>query len=304
MRILISGATGLVGSSLADALRTGGHEVGVLSRRDPTTGAAGGAPARVAWDPERGPDPADLADWDTVVHLAGRSVATLWTDAARRQIRDSRVCGTAGIAEAVARARGAGAGPSALICASAVGYYGERGDEVLNESAEPGAGFLAGVCRAWEDAAEPARAAGVRTAHLRIGLVLTPVGGVLQKMLTPFRLGLGGNLGRGRQWMSWITHPDVVRALEFLALDADAEGAFNGTAPEPVRNADFTRTLGRVLGRPAVLPVPAFLLNMLPGGQGREMLLSSQRAIPARLTERGFTFRNPELEDALRALLT
>ena len=253
------------------------------------------------WDPGGGgADPAALSDWDAVVHLAGKNLATLWTPAAKRAIRESRVTGTRGLARSIARAKPA---PPVLICASAVGYYGDRGDETLDEEAAPGSGFLADVCRDWEAACDPAREAHVRTVQLRTGIVLAAGGGPLTKMLLPFRLGLGGRLGDGSQWMSWITLDDAVEAIAFALRDSSVSGPVNVTAPESVTNADFTRALGTVLGRPTPFPVPAFVLGALPGGFGRETLLASQRAVPSRLTGHGFPFRFPRLEPALRSVL-
>jgi uncharacterized protein (TIGR01777 family) len=295
VRVLVSGAGGLIGAALAERLRARGDEVGRLVRGTPS------GPDRLRWDPRGGgADPGALAEWDAVVHLAGRNLATLWTPGARRAIRESRVTATRGLARAMARARGASAGPRTLLCASAVGWYGSRGGETLTEDSAPGTGFLADLCRDWEAACDPAREAGVRTVHLRTGIVLARGGGPLSKMLLPFRLGLGGRLGDGRQWMSWIALEDAVEAMVLALQESAIAGPINLTSPEPVTNADFTRALGRVLGRPAPFPVPALALRLLPGGFARETLLASQRAVPARLAARGFAFRFPRVADALR----
>lgn len=292
MRILLSGAGGLLGSAFAAAREAEGHEVGRLVRH-----AASGA-GLVKWSPSGGVlDPASLAGWDALVHLAGKSIADPWTRRGRKLIRDSRVVGTRVIAEALAKARPA---PRVMVCASAVGYYGSRGEEILDEGSAAGSGFLAEVCRDWEAAARHARDAGIRVAHLRFGVVLSKEGGALAKMLPVFRLGLGGRLGSGRQWLSWVSREDAVEAIRFATVREDLEGPVNVTAPEPVSNREFTRTLARVLGRPAFLPVPAVVLRLLPGGMAGETVLASQRAVPARLTECGFAFRFPELETTLR----
>ncbi|MGQ0722011.1 MAG: TIGR01777 family oxidoreductase [Candidatus Eiseniibacteriota bacterium] len=296
MRVLVSGSSGLVGAALARELARGGHEVGRLLR-----GGAGASTGEgVAWDPRAGVDPAALSGWDAVVHLAGKNLACLWTPAAQHEIRRSRVEGTRRLAEALARAED---GPRTLLCASGVGWYGSRGEEALDEDSTPGTGWLGDLCREWEAAADPARSAGLRVAHLRFGIVLAREGGALAKMLPPFRLGLGGRIGGGRQWMSWVTRDDAVRAALFALEAKDLAGPLNVVAPQPVTNADFTAALGRALGRPTPFPVPAFLLSVLPGGMAKEMLLASQRASPARLTGRGFMFRHARLDAALDGLL-
>ncbi len=298
MKVLISGASGMIGRQLATLLNTQHHTVQSLVR-DPAKLGRGD----VLWQSSAALDPAALADFDVVIHLAGKPVATLWTDKAKAEIRDSRVQGTANLARAVATAFRRSGKPSALICSSAIGYYGNRGEEELVEESEPGLGFLADVCRGWEDAALPAAMAGVRVAHMRTSLVLSTRGGALAKMLPAFRFGVAGKFGNGRQWWSWVTLEDTARAYLFAASSDQAHGALNLATPNPVTNAEFTRTLGRVLHRPTLIPVPAFALRALAGQMAEEMLLSGQRIIPRRLLDAGFRFEDPELEPALRKLL-
>ncbi|HEX6985262.1 MAG TPA: TIGR01777 family oxidoreductase [Planctomycetaceae bacterium] len=296
MRILVSGATGLIGSELTAFLTAGGHRVVPLSR--------GGNPTEVVrWSPDAGTIEADkLSGFDAVVHLAGESVLGRWTAEKRRRIRDSRVLGTRLLCESLAgleeRHR-----PRVLVCASATGYYGDRGDEVLTEDSPKGTGFLADVCEQWESACEPARQAGIRVVNVRIGLVLTPKGGLLGSLLPVFRAGLGGRVGGGRQWMSWIAIDDLIDVFHAAVMDESLAGPVNGTAPNPVTNAEFTKTLGRVLGRPTLLPVPRLAVRAALGEAADELALASARVLPARLTGRGHAFRYPELEPALRFLL-
>jgi uncharacterized protein (TIGR01777 family) len=293
MRIAVTGATGLIGSALVPVLRAADHEVVTLVRRTPA------GPAEVAWDPIAGAvDDSGLAGVDAVVHLAGFNLGTRWTISKKRQIRDSRVNGTRLIAEAAARLTP----PATLVCASAIGFYGERGDEVLAEDAARGSGFLADVVAEWEAAADPARDAGVRVVHLRQGLVLAPGGGALARLLLPFRLGLGGPVGSGRQWWSWVAIDDVVRAYVH-ALEHPLAGPVNVTAPEPVRNIDFVKALGRALHRPAFAPFPAIAVRALLGEMGEELLLTSQRVLPTRLEDDGFAFTHRSLDSALVSVL-
>jgi uncharacterized protein (TIGR01777 family) len=295
MRIVMSGASGLIGSALAPALASRGHEVVPLVRRQPRSGERA-----IGWDPEAGTiDRAALEGSDVVINLAGENVFGRWTEDKKRRIRESRVNGTRLISETIA---GLARRPSVLLAASAIGYYGDRGDEELTEQSSPGDDFLAQVTRDWEAASAPAARAGIRVVNLRFGVVLSPAGGALGTMLPPFRLGLGGHVGSGTQFLSWIAIDDAVGAI-LLALDTTAiAGPLNITAPEPVTNRDFAKTLGRVLGRPAVLPVPAFVLRMA-FGEGAEMLQGGQRARPARLLASGFQFRHADIEAALRHLL-
>lgn len=281
MKIVVSGATGLIGSALVPRLVAEGHEVVALVRRP-------------AWDL------ASLDGADAVVHLAGENVFGRWTAAKKQRIRDSRVRGTRVVSEAIAvLARR----PSVLLAASAIGYYGNRGDELLTEERAPGDDFLAHVARDWEAATAPAARAGVRVVNLRFGVVLTPGAGALGKMLPAFRLGLGGPVGNGSQYLSWIALDDLLAAILHALATSSLAGPVNVTAPEPVTNREFAKTLGHVLGRPAVLPVPAFALRLAFGADGAEMLLSGQRVLPARLLASGFRFRFGTLEPALRDLL-
>lgn len=296
-RVAVTGSTGLIGTPLVRALRADGHAVLRLVRSRPVSGGD-----EVYWNPALGEiDTAALEGVEAVVHLAGENVGQPpWTEERKRRIRDSRVQGTTLIARTLA---GLSPRPRVLVSASATGWYGDRGDEVLTEASGPGTGFLAEVCRAWESSADPARDAGIRVVHPRIGVVLTREGGALERLLTPFRLGVGGKLGSGKQWMSWVALHDVVEAVRF-ALRADSlSGPANLTSPAPVTNEEFTRTLGHVLGRPTVLGVPEFALKLALGQMADEALLASQRAVPDRLREAGFVFQYPDLEGALRVAL-
>lgn len=295
--VAVSGTGGLVGSALCAGLREAGHAVRRLVRGRPR------ADDEFGWDPATGEiDPAAFAGAAAVVHLAGESIAAgRWSAARKERIRHSRVAGTTGIAAALA----ALPPPApALVAASAIGFYGDRGDEALDESSPAGNGFLAEVCRAWEAATEPAERAGVRVVRVRIGVVLAAAGGALPRMLPPFRLGLGGRIGDGRQYMSWIALDDLVAVLRRAALDASLAGAVNAVAPGAVRNAEFARVLARVLRRPAWLPLPAPLVRLLLGEMGRELLLAGARVLPQRLAAAGFDFRHPALEPALRSILS
>jgi len=260
------------------------------------TGGAASA-GEIDWNPKSGAlDPQALADVDAIVHLAGEPIAHRWTRDRKRRIRESRVRGTETIARAMASARDR---PRVLLSASAVGIYGNRSDEVLDEGSAPGTDFLATVCTEWERAADPARDAGVRVVHMRTGLVLAESGGAMAMMLPPFRAGLGGPMGSGRQWMSWIAREDFARVVLFLLGADSADGPVNLVAPHPTQNAEFARVLGQVLHRPAVLPVPAFALTLAFGEMAEHTLLASQRVMPRRLGELGFQFRFPQLADAL-----
>lgn len=297
MTMVVSGASGLVGSALTASLVAGGSSVRRLVRREPDR-----ASGDIAWDPAAGRlDPADLEGVDTVVHLGGESIASgRWSEEKRKRIRDSRVGSTRLLAETLARLERP---PKVLVCASAVGYYGDRGRESLSEETATGEGFLAQVCEEWEAAAEPARAAGIRVANLRFGVVLTPNGGALRQMLPLFRLGLGGRLGTGDQYWSWIGIDDAVGAVEYVLGNESLSGPVNVTAPAPVTNREFTAVLARVLRRPAWLPAPSAALRLALGPMADELLLASARALPVRLLDSGYAFRHAELGSALRHLL-
>lgn len=291
MKIVVSGASGLIGRPLVRRLRADGHEVVQLVRRTPRQ------PGEAAWDPGRGEvDEAALDGVDAAVNLSGAGIGEhRWTEEYKREIRASRVAATRTLAAALA---GLDRPPRALLNASAIGYYGDRGDEELVESSPPGTSFLADVCQDWEAAARPAEDAGIRVTYLRTGLVMSPRGGAFGRLLPLFRLGLGGRLGDGRMWWSWITLEDQIGAIRFL-LDTDLPGPVNLTGPAPARNADVTRELGRALHRPAVLRVPRLALRTALG-EFAEDVTSSQRVLPARLTDAGYTFRHPDLASACR----
>lgn len=296
MRIAITGATGLIGSALTRHLAAAGHQVVPIVRSEPRADEIG-------WSPSEGRlEAADLAGVDAVVHLAGAGIGDRrWTDEYKRVLMDSRVDSTTLLADRLAEL--GEDGPRVLLSGSAIGFYGERGDEELDESSSAGDGFLAEICRAWEDATTSAEQAGVRVAHLRTGIVLTPDGGALKKMLPIFKFGLGGRFGNGRQWMSWISLTDEVRAIEHL-LTSSVAGPVNLAAPNPVRNAEFADTLGDVLGRPTLLPVPRFGPKVLLGGELADALLfDGQRVLPSVLGSDGFAFEHADLATALRAEL-
>lgn len=294
IRVAIAGATGLIGAALATALRGAGARVLRVTRRAST-------PDDVQWDPTAGRiDAAKLDGVDAVVNLAGETIGVRWTEERKRRIRDSRVVGTALLARTLA---GLATPPRVLVSGSAVGIYGNRGDEVLDETSAPGDDFLARVGVEWEAAADPARAAGIRVVHTRTGLVLAAHGGALEPMLRQFKLGVGGKLGSGEQWMSWISLDDEVRAISFAIRSEEVSGPLNVVAPNPVTGADFARTLARVLGRPSLFSVPRFALEALFGEMADVALLASQRALPRRLLGFGFEFQHPTLEQALRDLL-
>jgi uncharacterized protein (TIGR01777 family) len=299
MRVLVSGASGLIGSALVTALLAEGHAVGRLVRKE--RGQAG--PGDVAWDIGTGwIDAEALASWDAVVNLAGYGVAQRrWTAAVKERIRKSRVDGTRLLANALAAAARP---PRVLVQASAVGYYGDRGDAILTEASGPGSGFLSETCVAWELAASPAAARGVRVVLPRFGVVLSARGGALAKMLPPFRIGVAGRIGSGRQYMPWLALDDAVAVVRHaLATDA-LSGPVNAVAPEQVTNEGFTRALGRVLHRPTFLAMPAFAARLAFGQMADEALLASLRVAPGRLVAGGFRFRHPALEPALRSILS
>lgn len=293
MKIALTGSSGLIGTALAPALTTAGHDVVHLVRRGPA------GPGRALWDIDGGAiDEEALQDVEAIVHLAGENIGQRWSDAVKQRVRDSRVNGTRLIAETAVRLPRR----PVLLCASAVGFYGSRGDGVADESSPRGTGFLADVVEAWEAAAEPARAAGLRTVHLRHGIVLSKQGGALQRMLLPFKLGAGGRVGSGRQWWSWVSLDDVVAAYLF-ALEQPLEGPVNVTAPGAVTNSEFVKALGRALHRPTIFPVPAFAVKAAFGEMGQVMLLEGRPVAPKRLEAAGFTFGEPEIDAGLARAL-
>jgi uncharacterized protein (TIGR01777 family) len=295
MHVFVTGSTGLVGNRLIAELQSDGHQVTRLVRRSPKAGEA-------LWNyQERQIDLDKLAAADAVVHLAGENIADgRWNDDKKRRIRESREVGTRFLAESLTRLPQR---PRVLVAASATGYYGDRDDEKLTESSPPGKGFLPDVCLAWETACQPAVNAGVRVVNIRIGVVLSRQGGALAKMLLPFQMGAGGVIGHGRQWWSWITLDDLVRAMQFALNQSNVVGPINGTAPNPVTNREFTKTLGRVLNRPTIFPMPAFAARLALGEMANDLLLASVQVYPRQLQQYGFQFRYPELEPALRHVL-
>jgi uncharacterized protein (TIGR01777 family) len=294
VKIVVSGASGLIGSALVPALEAAGHEVKRLVRREAQ------AAAEIAWDPASSTLEADaLQGVEAIVNLSGATIGRRWTEARRREILDSRVDTTALLARIAAALDPT---PAVLVCASGAGIYGDRGDEILTEASEPGSGFLADVVRAWEAAADPAREAGIRVVNLRQGIVLAKEGGALDRMLLPFKLGVGGRVGSGRQWWSWVALDDITAAYTF-ALGADLAGPVNLSAPNPVTNEQFTKALGKALRRPTVLPLPTFAARAAFGQMGEEMLLGGQRALPARLLDAGFEFAAPTIDAGLARAL-
>jgi uncharacterized protein (TIGR01777 family) len=294
VRIAITGASGLIGTALQHRLRADGHEVVPIVR-------TAGVPDTIFWDPAAGRlDARDLEGLDGVVHLAGEGIGDRrWNEEHRRRVLESRRAGTTLLSEALAATS---ARPAVLVSGSAVGWYGDRGDEVLTEQSGPGTGFLTEVCQVWEAATAPAEAAGIRVAHLRTGIVFDASGGALPKMALPFKLFAGGRMGSGKQWMSWIHLDDEVGAIRFL-LDHDVSGPVNATAPTPVTNAVLTKALGRALHRPAVVPVPAFGPRLVLGREMADSLLFiSQRVLPEVLVSNGFELAHPDLDEALAAI--
>ena len=293
MKVLVSGSTGLVGSALCQQLGVAGHAVARLVRRDTVGGGD------VHWDPAKATLGAEkLRDFDAVIHLAGENIAgQRWTQSFKEKIRDSRVNGTRLLAESLASLDRP---PEVLLCASAIGYYGDRGSEVLTEQSEPGNDFLADVCRQWENAADPARERGVRVVHLRLGVVLSSRGGALAKMLLPFRMGAGGVVGTGAQYWSWVALDDVVGAFQHCVTAEGITGAVNCVTPNPSTNREFTKTLGRVLRRPTFMSMPAIAANLAFGEMARPLMLCSTRVRPEKLQQSGYEFRYPDLDSALR----
>ena len=294
LRVLISGASGLIGSALVPFLGSHGYEVTHLVRN------ASRAANENVWNPMAPMSPGLVSGFDAVIHLSGESVAGRWTAAKKRRIRDSRVVSTRNLSQAVASAEKK---PAVFLCASAIGYYGDRGEEILTEESPSGTGFLAEVSREWEAATKPGSDAGIRTVNLRIGIVLSRNGGALKPMLLPFRLGLGGRISSGQQWWSWIHIDDLVSAVWHILRTESVDGAVDITAPNPATNAEFTRTLATALHRPAMLPIPAAAAKLAFGELADEGLLSSAKIVPKKLLASGFEFQFPALSEALADLL-
>jgi uncharacterized protein (TIGR01777 family) len=293
-KVLVSGSSGLIGATLCPFLAASGYQVTRLVR-NPSA-----AEGEIAWDPDKPLSSESISGFDAVVHLAGESIVGRWTDAKKAAIRHSRVAGTKNLTKALTETAQR---PRVFISASAIGYYGNRAQETLREDSPVGRGFLADVCREWEFATTAAADAGIRTAQTRFGIVLSTAGGALAKMLPPFRLGIGGNMGNGRQWWSWIDLQDVVRAIEHVIKNSSLHGAVNVVSPNPVTNAEFTKTLASLLSRPAVFPMPAFLARLALGQVADELLLASQRVEPAKLIASGYAFQQLNLRQALQGIL-
>jgi uncharacterized protein (TIGR01777 family) len=295
MDVAVSGATGMIGSALSQKLKDVGHDVIALSHSKPSSEDT------IRWDPQRGHiDASRLEGIDAVVHLAGEGLIGRWTPEKKRRIRDSRVEGTSLLSRTLAELSDR---PPVMVSASAIGYYGDRGNELLTEESDPGRGFLSGVCREWEAAADPAREAGIRVVHPRFGVILSTKGGALATTLPIFKLGGGGKVGSGRQYWSWVDIDDVTGAITHAIDEAAVEGPVNVTSPNPVTNAEYTKILGRVLNRPTPFPLPAPAARALMGEVADEMLLASQRVEPAKLEESDYEFRYTELQGSLRHLL-
>jgi uncharacterized protein len=292
-RILVSGVSGPVGKALLPELRKRGHVIRLVRGR--VTGND-----QISWNPAQALPPQQVEGFDIVIHLAGETIVGRWNAAKKARIRDTRVQGTKTLVESLTKTAHP---PRVFICASAIGYYGDRGDELLREESAPGSDFLAQVCREWETATQPATNAGIRTVNTRFGVILSRDGGALPKMLPPFRMGVGGRIGTGRQWMSWIHIADVVGAIEHALDNPSVSGAVNVVGPNPAMNAEFTRTLARALHRPAIFPMPSFAARLAFGEMGDALLLASQRVEAAKLTANGYRFQFEDLSAALAALL-
>jgi len=295
---MISGASGLIGRALGPALTAASYDCVALVRRAPRDGRE-----EIQWNPAERLDPARLVGCEAVVHLAGKNIAGYWTQRFKREVRESRIQGTSTLSTAAAEAHLRTGQPRVFISASAIGYYGDRRDERLTEDSPAGVGYLADVSREWEAAANPAREAGLRVVHLRIGVVLARDGGALPSMLLPFRLGLGGRVGNGQQYWSWVSLDDVVGGILFALQHDNLRGPVNVVSPEPARNEEFVRALGEALHRPTIFPLPALIVRTLLGEMGEAALLGSARVEPAKLKAAGYQFRHPHLEEALRAAL-
>ena len=301
-KVLVSGASGLIGSALLTSLRASGWTVVRLVRGQAAAKSAAKASenGQISWNPEAEIPPETVSGFDAVIHLAGESIFGRWTDAKKAKIIKSRVAGTLNLAKSLAQAEEK---PKVFICGSAIGYYGNRGDELLREESAPGAGFLAQVCQEWEEATTPAVQADIRTVHIRTGVVLSTRGGALGAMLTPFKLGVGGRIADGQQWISWIDLQDMVGAIFHILKNDLLQGPVNMVAPKPVTNTEFTKTLASVLSRPAILPIPAFAVKAVFGEMGEELLLASQKVEPGKLISSGYPFRFRDLRASLQAIL-
>jgi uncharacterized protein len=293
-KVLVSGSFGLIGAALCPFLGASGYQVTCLIR-----GESAGE-GQISWDPAQPLAPELVSGFDAVVHLAGESIVGRWTTEKKAAIRNSRVSGTKHLAKALAEAPQP---PEVFISASAIGYYGDRGEEILREDSPRGRGFLADVCREWEFATAAASDAGIRSAQTRFGVVLSTGGGALAKMLPPFRLGLGGEMGNGRQWWSWIDLQDVIGAIAHIINNSSLRGAVNVVSPTPVTNAEFTNTLAAVLSRPAIFPMPGFIARLMLGEMADELLLASQRVEPDKLARSGYLFQQSNLRNSLQAIL-
>lgn len=294
MKVLVSGSTGLVGSALVPALEAEGHKVKRLVRKEPTS------ETEILWNPAIKTDSSKLDGFDGVVHLAGESIIGRWNAEKKAKIRSSRIEGTKSLVEAVSSVPNP---PKIFVCASAIGYYGDRGNELLREDSAPGTGFLPEVCQGWESAASDATSKGIRVVNTRFGIVLSDKGGALKQMLTPFKLGLGGKVGSGHQYFSWIAIDDVVSAMNYVLQNETISGPVNFVTPTPVTNEEFTRILAKVLCRPAIFPIPAFAARKVFGEMADALLLASAKVEPSKLLESHYPFRYPELEGALRNIL-
>lgn len=297
-RILVSGSSGLVGSALLTSLKSAGARITRLAR--PGSFPAGNNEERIPWDPAQPISPEAVSGFDAVIHLAGESIVGRWTESKKARIRDSRIPATTNLARALAQAKNK---PEVFLSASAIGYYGSRGDEVLTEESSPGAGFAADLARDWEAASVAASDAGIRTVQMRTGIVMGTAGGALPKMLPAFKMGVGGRLGDGRQWMSWVDVRDVVGAIHHLLRSDLLHGPVNLVSPKPVTNAEFTKILGNALSRPTIFPMPAFAARLAFGQMADELLLASQRVEPVKLISSGYPFRFGKLQDCLKDIL-
>jgi uncharacterized protein len=298
-RVLVSGASGPIGAALLPSLESSGAAITRLMRTSSVPNPTNRTEI-IRWNPEGPIDPQSVSGFDAVIHLAGESIVGRWTEEKKAKIRNSRVVGTRNLARALAQAD---VKPQVFICGSAIGFYGDRGEEILNEQSSPGTGFLPDVCREWEAATQPAADAGIRTVQIRTGVVLSPKGGALGKMLTPFKFGLGGRVGSGQQWMSWIDVQDWVGGLHHILKSDLLQGPVNMIAPKPVTNAEFTKTLASALHRPAIFPMPEFAVKLAFGEMGETVLLGSQRVEPAQLVTSGYPFRFATLRASLENTL-